>query len=153
MQSSSSIKNLMRSKFLLIVGSILMLIWVLSFGELIVKLISQIFNDEPYYFNNTFLYFLAFSLAPFVLNSYIDGVNLDGEMNQQRKLRQKIKFLMLSAFAVMLIFLSIASYYEFKDTFFYEKLSVQFLFLLIPISLTLMFLALFRYLYRSSIQK
>jgi hypothetical protein len=143
----------MRSKFLLIVGSILMLIWVLSFGELIVKLISQIFNDEPYYSYNALLYFLAFALAPFVLNSYMDGMNLDGEMNKQRKLRQKIYFLMLSAFALMLIFLSIASYYAFRDTFFDEKLSVRFLFLLIPISFTVMFLLLIRFLYRSSIQK
>ena len=144
---------MIRKFSLLLIGSLLMLIWVLSFGELIVKLISQIFNDEPYYFDNTFLYFLAFALAPFVLNSYIDGVNFDGEMNQQRKLWQKVYFLLLSAFALMLIFLSIASYYAFRDTFFDEKLSVRFLFLMIPISFTVMFLLLTRFLYRSSIQK
>ena len=144
---------MIRKFSLLLIGSLLMLIWVLSFGELIVKLISQIFNDEPYYFDNTFLYFLAFALAPFVLNSYMDGMKLDGEMNKQRKLRQKIYFLMLSAFALMLIFLSIASYYAFRDTFFDEKLSVRFLFLTIPISFTVMFLLLTRFLYRSSIQK
>ena len=137
----------------ILIGTLLLLIWVLSFGESIVKLISQIFNDEPYYFDNTFLYFLAFALAPFVLNSYIDGVNFDGEMNQQRKLWQKVNFLLLSAFALMLIFLSIASYYAFRDTFFDEKLSVRFLFLMIPISFTVMFLLLTRFLYRSSIQK
>ena len=144
---------MIRKFSLFFIGVLLMLIWVLSFGELIVKLISQIFNDEPYYFDNTFLYFLAFALAPFVLNSYMDGMNLDGEMKQQKKLRQKIYFLMLSAFALMLIFLSIASYYAFRDTFFDEKLSVRFLFLMIPISFTVMFLLLTRFLYRSSIQK
>ena len=144
---------MIRKFSLLLIGSLLMLIWVLSFGELIVKLISQIFNDEPYYFHNTLLYFLAFALAPFVLNSYMDGMNLDGEMKQQKKLRQKIYFLMLSAFALMLIFLSIASYYAFRDTFFDEKLSVRFLFLMIPISFTVMFLVLTRFLYKSSIQK
>ena len=144
---------MIRKFSLLLIGSLLMLIWVLSFGELIVKLISQIFNDEPYYFDNTFLYFLSFALAPFVLNSYMDGMNLDGEMNKQRKLWQKIYFLMLSAFALMLIFLSIASYYAFRDTFFDEKLSVRFLFLMIPISFTVMFLLLTRFLFRSSIQK
>ena len=143
----------MRSKFLLIVGSILMLIWVLSFGELIVKLISQIFNDEPYYFYDALLYFLAFALAPVVLNSYMDGMNLDGEMKQQRKLWQKVNFLLLSAFAMMLLFLSIASYYAFRDTFFDEELSVRFLFLMIPISFIVMFVLLIRFLYRSSIQK
>ena len=153
MQSSSSIKNLMRSKFLLIVGSILMLIWVLSFGELIVELISQIFNDEPYYSNYTFLYFLAFALAPFVLNSYMDGLNFDGELSQKQRIWQKIKFLLLCAFALILIFLSIATYYAFIETFFDEKISVQFLILLIPISFTLMFLFLIRFLYKSSIQK
>ena len=137
----------------ILIGTLLLLIWVLSFGESIVKLISQIFNDEPYYFDNTFLYFLAFALAPFVLNSYIDGVNFDGEMNQQRKLWQKVNFLLLSAFALMLIFLSIASYYAFRDTFFDEELSVRFLFLMIPISFIVMSVLLIRFLYRSSIQK
>ena len=142
-----------RKVFLLSVGVLLLLIWVLSFGELIVKLISQIFIDEPYYFDNTFLYFLAFVLAPFVLNSYIDGVKFDGEMKQQRKLWQKVNFLLLSAFVLLLLFLSIASYYAFRDTFFDEKLSVRFLFLMIPISFTVMFLLLTRFLFRSSIQK
>ena len=142
-----------RKVFLLSVGVLLLLIWVLSFGELIVKLISQIFNDEPYYFYNGLLYFLAFALAPFVLNSYMDGMNLDGAMKQQRKLWQKVNFLLLSAFAMMLLFLSIASYYAFRDTFFDEELSVRFLFLMIPISFTVMFLLLIRFLYRSSIQK
>ena len=137
----------------ILIGTLLLLIWVLSFGELIVKLISQIFNDEPYYFDNTFLYFLAFALAPFVLNSYMDGMNLDGEIKQQRKLWQKVIFLLLSAFSMMLLFLSIASYYAFRDTFFDEELSVRFLFLMIPISFAVMFLLLTRFLYRSSIQK
>ena len=142
-----------RKIILLLIGSLLMLIWVLSFGESIVKLVSQIFNDEPYYFDNTFLYFLAFALAPFVLNSYIHGVNFDGDMNKQRKLWQKVSFVLLSFFALMLCSLSIATYYAFYDTFFNEKISVQFLILVIPISLTLMFLVLTRYLYRSSIEK
>ena len=144
---------MIRKFSLLLIGSLLMLIWVLSFGELIVKIISQIFNDEPYYFDNTFLYFLAFAIAPFILNSYMDGMNLDGEIKQQRKLWQKVNFLLLSAFSMMLLFLSIASYYAFRDTFFDEKLSVRFLFLMIPISFTVMFLLLTRFLFRSSIQK
>ena len=144
---------MIRKFSLLLIGSLLILIWVLSFGELVVKLISQIFNDEPYYFDNTFLYFLAFALAPFVLNSYMDGMSLDGEMKQQRKLWQKVNFLLLSAFALMLIFLSIASYYAFRDTFFDEELSVRFLFLMIPISFIVMSVLLIRFLYRSSIQK
>ena len=142
-----------RKNILLLLGSLMMLIWVLSFGELTIKLISRILNDEPYYFDNTFLYFMAFALAPFVLNSYIDGVKLDGLMSQKRKILHRVNFVLLSFFALMLCFLSIATYFAFFDTFWDEKLSVQFLILLIPISLTLMFLALIRYLYRSSIQK
>ena len=142
-----------RKIILLLIGSLLMLIWVLSFGELTIKLISQILNNKQYYFDNTFLYFFAFALAPFVLNSYIDGVNLDEVMSQKRKILHKVNLVLLSFFALMLCSLSIATYYAFFDTFWDEKLSVQFLILLIPISLTLIFLALIRYLYRSSIQK
>ena len=142
-----------RKNILLLLGSLMMLIWVLSFGELTIKLISQILNNEQYFFDNTFLYFFAFALAPFVLNSYIDGVHLDEVMSQKRKILHKVNLVLLSFFALMLCSLSIATYYAFFDTFWDEKLSVQFLILLIPISLTLMFLALIRYLYRSSIQK
>jgi arginine exporter protein ArgO len=111
-----------RKTFLFLCGTLMMLIWVLSFGELIVELISQIFNDEPYYSNYTFLYFFAFVLAPFVLNSYMDGVNFDGEVSQKQRVWQKIKFLLLCAFALILIFLSIATYYAFIETFFDEKI-------------------------------
>ena len=142
-----------RKNILLLLGSLIMLIWVLSFGELTIKLISQILNNKQYYFDNTFLYFFAFALAPFVLNSYIDGVHLDEVMSQKRKILHKVNLVLLSFFALMLCSLSIATYYAFFDTFWDEKLSVKFLILLIPISLTLMFLALIRYLYRSSIQK
>ena len=142
-----------RKIILLLIGSLLMLIWVLSFGELTIKLISQILNNEKYYFDNTFLYFFAFALAPFVLNSYIDGVNLDEVMSQKRKILHKVNLVLLSFFALMLCSLSIATYYAFYDTFFNEKISVKFLILVIPISLTLMFLVLTRYLYRSSIEK
>ena len=142
-----------RKIILLLIGSLLMLIWVLSFGELTIKLISQILNNEKYYFDNTFLYFFAFALAPFVLNSYIDGVHLDEVMSQKRKILHKVNLVLLSFFALILCSLSIATYYAFFDTFWDEKLSVQFLILVIPISLTLMFLVLTRYLYRSSIEK
>ncbi len=143
----------LRKILLLLSGSLLMLIWVLSFGESIFKLVSQIFNDEPYYFDNTFLYFLAFALAPFVLNSYIDGMNFVGEVSQKQRVWQKIKFSLLCAFALLLVFLSIATYFAFFDTFWDEKLSVQYLILLIPISFTLMFLLLVRFLFRSTLQQ
>ena len=143
----------LRKILLLLSGSLLMLIWVLSFGESIFKLVSQIFNDEPYYFDNTFLYFLAFVLAPFVLNSYMDGMNFVGEVSQKQRVWQKIKFSLLCAFALLLFFLSIATYFAFFDTFWDEKLSVQFLILLIPISFTLMFLLLVRFLYRSALKQ
>lgn len=142
-----------RRNFLLLLGSLLMLIWMLSFGESTFNLISRIINDEPYYFDNTFLYFLAFALVPFVLNSYMDGVNLDGEMSRKRKMWQQVNFLLLSFFALMLVFLSIATYFAFFDTFLDEKISIQMFILLIPISFTLMSLALTRYLYISSMRK
>lgn len=144
---------ILRKILLLLGGSLLMLIWVLSFGELIFKLVSQIYNDESYYFDNTFLYFLAFALAPFVLNSYMDGMNFVGEMSQKQRVWQKIKFSLLCIFALILIFLSIATYFAFFETFWNAKLSVEFFILLIPISFTLMFFFLVRFLYRSTLKK
>jgi hypothetical protein len=142
-----------RNLFLQSVGFLLLLLWVISFGEIVVKLISQIFNSEPYYFDNTFLYFLAFALAPFVLNSYIEGLNIDLDINHKWNAWQKIKFLLLSAFTLMLLFLSIAAYFAFYETFWNEKLSVQFLFLLIPIFFFTTFLFISRYLYRTAVKQ
>ena len=132
----------MNRKYLLLsIGVLMLMSWVWIFGISTFTFVSQILNDEPYYFDNTFLYFFAFALAPFVLNSYIDGVHLDEVMSQKRKILHKVNLVLLSFFALMLCSLSIATYFAFFDTFWDEKLSVQFLILLIPIILTLMFLA------------
>jgi hypothetical protein len=144
----------MNRKYLLLsIGILMLMSWVWIFGISTFTLISQILNDEPYYFDNTFLYFLAFALAPFVLNSYIDGLNFVREISSIKKFKQKMNFLLLFAFALLLLFASIATYYAFFDTYMYKKLSLEFFILLIPISFTFLFLFLIQFLYRTSIKK
>ena len=144
----------MNRKYLLLsIGILMLMSWVWIYGISTFTLVSQILNDEPYYFDNTFLYFLAFSLAPFVLNSYIDGLSFVREISAINKFKQKMNFLLLFAFALLLLFVSIATYYAFFDTYMSKKLSLEYIILLIPISFTFLFLFLIRFLYRSSIQK
>ena len=144
----------MNRKYLLLsIGILMLMSWVWIFGISTFTLVSQILNDEPYYFDNTFLYFLAFALAPFVLNSYIDGLSFVREISAINKFKQKMNFLLLFAFALLLLFASIATYYAFFDTYMSKKLSLEYIILLIPISFTFLFLFLIGFLYRSSIQK
>ena len=144
----------MNRKYLLLsIGILMLMSWVWIYGISTFTLVSQILNDEPYYFDNTFLYFLAFSLAPFVLNSYIDGLSFVREISAINKFKQKMNFLLLFAFALLLLFASIATYYAFFDTYMSKKLSLEYIILLIPISFTFLFLFLIGFLYRSSIQK
>lgn len=144
----------MNRKYLLLsIGILMLMSWVWIFGISTFTLISQVLNDEPYYFDNTFLYFLAFALAPFVLNSYIDGLNFVREISSINKFKQKMNFLLLFVFALLLLFASIATYYVFFDTYMSKKLSLEFFILLIPISFTFLFLFLIQFLYRTSIKK
>ena len=139
-----------RKNILLLLGSLMMLIWVLSFGELTIKLISQIFNDEPYYFDNTFLYFLAFALAPFVLNSYIDGLSEVSDSRSISSIFHNFNFVLLCAFDLLLLLLSCGFFFAFFDTFMLKSLRIECLLLLIPLALFSSFGVLSRFLYRTT---
>ena len=110
-------------------------------------------NDEPYYFDNTFLYFLAFAFAPFVLNSYMSGLSAEVNTNAKSPMLQKFNFGLLCAFALVLLALSFGFFFAFFDTFSVKSLSLEWLLLLIPVALMSSFGFLSRFLYGSALKK
>jgi hypothetical protein len=151
MQSSSSIKNLIRSKFLLIVGSILMLCWLWIFGVSTSTLISQILNDEPYYFDNTFIYFFVYALAPFIAYEYLRGTD-DVSKSYLHKAKQMLFLFLLIAFALMQLLFVFAFTYIFFDSSISKFLSLEVLLLFIPIFFFVLFIYTSRFLYRATVK-
>ena len=141
----------MNRKYLLLsIGILMLMSWVWIYGISTFTLVSQILNDEPYYFDNTFLYFLAFSLAPFVLNSYLSGLRDAVNTNSKSSFLQKANFVLLCAFALVLLFLSCGFFFAFFDTFMLKSLRIECLLLLIPLALFSSFGILSRFLYRTT---
>jgi|LauGreSuBDMM15SN_2_FD.fasta_scaffold258518_1 hypothetical protein len=141
----------MNRKYLLLsIGILMLMSWVWIYGISTFTLISQILNDEPYYFDNTFLYFLAFSLAPFVLNSYFNGLSEISESRSISSIFHKFNFVLLCAFDLLLLLLSCGFFFAFFDTFMLKSLRIECLLLLIPLALISSFGALSRFLYRTT---
>ena len=144
----------MNRKYLLLsIGILMLMSWVWIFWISTFTLVSQILNDEPYYFDNTFLYFLAFALAPFVLNSYLSGLRDVVNTNSKSSFLQKANFVLLCAFALMLFVLSCGFFFAFFDTFKIESLRIECLLVLIPLALISSFVALSRFLYRTTTEQ
>ena len=141
----------MNRKYLLLsIGILMLMSWVWIYGISTFTLISQILNDEPYYFDNTFLYFLAFALAPFVLNSYLNGLSKVSDSRSISSIFNKFNFVLLCAFDLLLLLLSCALFFAFFDTFMLKSLRIECLLLLIPLALISSFGALSRFLYRTT---
>jgi len=141
----------MNRKYLLLsIGILMLMSWVWIYGISTFTLISQILNDEPYYFDNTFLYFLAFSLAPFVLNSYFNGLSEISESRSISSIFHNFNFVFLCAFDLLLLLLSCGFFFAFFDTFMLKSLRIECLLLLIPLALISSFGALSRFLYRTT---
>lgn len=134
------------------VGSTLMLCWAWLFGESTVKLVFQIVNDEPYYFDNTFIYFFVYALAPFIAYEYLRGVE-DVVNSYLSKAKQKFLLFLLSAFALMQLFFAFGFTYIFFDSSISKVMSLEVLWLLLPTSFFVLFVFTSRFLYRTTLKK
>jgi len=144
----------MNRKYLLLsIGILMLMSWVWIFGISTFTLVSQILNDEPYYFDNTFLYFLAFALAPFVLNSYLNGLSRVSDSRSISSIFHKFNFLLLCAFDLLLLLFSCGFFFAFFDTFMLKSLRIECLLLLIPLALFSSFGILSRFLYRTTTEQ
>ena len=139
-------------KFLLIVGSILMLSWLWIFGVSTITLISKILNDEPYYFDNTFIYFFVYALAPFIAYEYLRCTDEVSE-SYFHKAKQMLLLFLLIAFALMQLLFVFAFTYIFFDSSISKVLSWEVLWLFIPIFFFVLFIYTSRFLYRATVKQ
>jgi hypothetical protein len=142
----------MRKSLLLVLGSILMLCWILLFGASTVKLISQVLNDEPYYFDNTFIYFFLYALAPFIAYEYLRGIE-DVSNTFLSKAKQMFLLFLLCAFALMQLLFAFGFTYIFFDSSISKVLSFEVLWLLLPTSLFVLFVYTSMFLYRTTLKQ
>lgn len=129
-----------------------MLCWLWLFGASTVKLIGQVLNDESYYFDNTFIYFFVYALAPFIACEYLRGVE-DVVESYLHKAKQMLFLLLLIAFALMQLLFVFAFTYIFFDSSISKDLSLEMLLLLIPIFFFVLFIYTSSFLYRTSLKQ
>lgn len=129
-----------------------MLCWLWLFGASTVKLISQVLNDEPYYFDNTFIYFFVYALAPFIAYEYLCGLE-DVVNSYLSKSKQKLLLFLLIAFALMQLLFAFGFTYIFFDSSISKIMSVEVLWLLLPTSFFVLFVFTSRFLYRTTLKK
>ncbi len=139
-------------KVLLIVGSVLMLSWLWLFGASTVKLISKVLNDEPYYFDNTFIYFFIYAITPFIAYEYLRGT-YDVRVSYLYKAKQMLFLFLLIAFALMQLLFVFAFTFIFFDSSISKVLSLEVLWLFIPIFCFLLFACTSRFLYRTIVKQ
>jgi hypothetical protein len=129
-----------------------MLCWLWIFGASTISLISQILNDEPYYFDNTFIYFFVYAIAPFIAHEYLLGT-YDVSESYLHKAMQMLFLFLLIAFALMQLLFVFAFTYIFFDSSISEVLSSEVLLLLIPIFFFVLFIHTSRFLYRTTVKQ
>ena len=129
-----------------------MLCWIWLFGASTVKLISQVLNDEPYYFDNTFIYFFVYAVAPFIAYEYLRGIE-DVSNALFSKTKQIFLLFLLSAFAFMQFLFAFGFTYIFFDSSISKVMSFEVLWLLLPTSLFVLFVYTSRFLYRTTLKK
>lgn len=129
-----------------------MLCWIWLFGASTVKLISQLLNDEPYYFDNTFIYFFVYALAPFIAYEYLRGVE-DVVNSYLSKTKQIFLLFLLSEFALMQLLFAFGFTYIFFDSSVSKVMSFEVLLLLIPIFFFVLFIYTSRFLYRTTLKQ
>ena len=129
-----------------------MLSWLWIFGVSTITLISQILNDEPYYFDNTFIYFFVYAITPFIAYEYLRGTD-DVSNSYLHKAKQVIFLFLLIAFALMQLLFVFAFTYIFFDSSISKVLSWEVLWLFIPIFFLVLFIYTSRFLYRATVKQ
>jgi len=127
--------------------------WVWLLGASTFTLLSEIINDEPYYFDSTFLYFLAFTIAPLSLNSYLNSLSKVDNCNLKNYIFLKFNLVILCLFNLILVILSFSFTLAFYETFKNKELSSDWLLISIPIALSVSVVCLSQFLYRTSLKK
>ena len=137
---------------LIAIGCFLMACWMYLFAVSTFNLISQIINDEPYYFDNTFIYCFVYAIAPFVVANFLLGLtkNRNGFM---QKIRHMFMRILLILFALMQLFFSLGFFIIIFSTSENHMMFEGLVLLLFPISFFIAFTLILMFLHRTTIKQ
>ena len=138
--------NLIRVLFA--VGILLSCGWLYFYEHPIALLIYQFLNNESYYFDIVPFYLLPYAIAPLAAALYVEGLKHESKKNKLPK-KQWFMFGLLTCFALLQLFESVAFFYAFFSTFIKFEYTLEWLWLFLPIGFLTFFLMLVRFLFQT----
>ena len=135
------------NRILFAVGTALSVGWLFFYASSTIELIIAVLKNEPYYLDVVRLYLLPYVFAPFVAISYIGGTKRNS--CNSALLKQWVTFLLLTCFAFLQLFESVAFFFAFFSTFTIFEFSLEWFWLMLPFVFLLFFLFLVRFLYQT----
>jgi hypothetical protein len=138
--------NLIRLLFA--VGILLSCGWLYFYAYSTVLFIYQVLNNEFYYFDIVPFYLLPYAITPFAAALYVKGLKQESKKNKLPK-KQRFIFGLLTCFALLQLFESVALFYAFFSTFTKFEFTLEWLWLFLPIGFLTFFFVLVRYLYQT----
>jgi hypothetical protein len=128
-------------------GTVFSVGWLHFYALSTLQLIFNLLNNEPYYIDVVRFYFLPYALAPFVAIGYIGGTKRNS--CNSALLKQWVTFILLTCFAFLQLFESVAFFFAFFSTFTLFEFSLEWFWLMLPFLFLLFFLFLVRFLYQT----
>ena len=122
--------------------------WLFLYADSTLKLINAVINKEPYYINILPFYLLPYALIAFSALSYMDGIKRTSAKTVLL-IKQWINFVLLAFFALMQLFFSIAFFFVFFETFTEFEPVIEWLLIVLPITLLAFFMLLFYFLFKT----
>ena len=138
--------NLIRLFFT--VGIVLPCGWLYFYAHSTALFIYQVINNEPYYFDIVPFYLLPYAIAPFATALYVKGLKQESKKIKFPK-KQWFMFGLLTCFALLQLFESVAFFYAFFSTFTKFEFTLEWLWLFLPIGFLTLFIVLVRFLFQT----
>ena len=135
-------------KTLVALGLVLSFGWIYLYALPTASLVQQMLNNEPYYVDIVPMYLLPYAIAPFVAAIYIEG-NKQNSLKVTFLSKQWITFILLTFFALLQLFESLAFFFAFFSTFTTLEPKVEWLLLSVPIGFLAFFLVIVRFLFQT----
>ena len=135
-------------KTLVALGLVLSFGWVYFYAQSTASLVQQMLNNEPYYADIVSIYLLPYAIAPFVAASYIEG-SKQSSLTGSLLAKQWFTFVLLSFFASLQLFECAALAFAFISTFTVFELTIEWLWLLVPIGFFTFFILLVLFLFQT----
>jgi len=136
------------NRLLLADGIVLSLGWLYFYALPTFRLAAEVLNKEPYYVDVVSFYLLPYAIAPFVAISYLAGTTRSSE-SFTLQIKQWFMFLLLTCFALLQLLDCLAFSSAFISTFTVFELTIEWLWLFLPIGFFTFFILLVRFLFQT----